>query len=109
MQSEEWVSASAEGEEAAQQWAAARAAADAAAAARRHVQPAGGVRSRRPERSVPTITDMRQLQRCHYRGMCCAGCGQRFERGERVRAAGCGLVHPRSACVAAAEAGTESD
>ena len=85
------------------QWQAARASADAAAAARRHVLPVrrgAGRRERPPVRSQ----GLDVVQRCHYRGMSCAGCARSFERGERVRAAGSGLVHVRDECVAAVAA-----
>ena len=82
-----------------QQWRAARQSADAAAAARRHVQPvSGSTASRRQKPPVRTLRSMSEVQRCHYRGTPCAGCGQLFRRGERVRAAGGGLVHTGGRC-----------
>ena len=84
-----------------QQWQRARAAADEAAAARRHVlPPAGSARQRRYER---TTLGSSGWQRCHYRGTECAGCGQLMRRGERVRAAGGGLVHACEGCARHAE------
>ena len=41
-------------------------------------------------------------QACRYRGTRCAGCGEAFARGERVRGGGAGLVHDSWRCVASA-------
>ena len=38
------------------------------------------------------------VEACRYRGMCCAGCGERFVRGESVRGGGAGFVHRRERC-----------
>ena len=91
-----------EEEGAAQQWRAARASADEAAAARRHVLPAGRGEGRRQRPPARTLQQMGAVQRCHYRGTPCAGCGQLMRRGERVRTAGGGLVHAQGGCAAAA-------
>ena len=96
--------ATAGGDEAMQQWEAARVASDEAAAARRHVQPAGSVgRRRRQLPAVQALISPGELQRCHYGGTRCAGCGVFFARGERVCAAGGGLAHPGSGCAREAE------
>jgi hypothetical protein len=88
-----------------EQWRAARASADEAAAARRHVQPAGVGAGRRERAPVRTLQRLGDQQCCHYRGVCCAGCGLPFERGERVCSAGGGLAHRRDGCVEAAQRG----
>ena len=94
-------------DEADAKWRAARAAADEAAAARRHVLPATDKSRRRPA-PPRVLRDVGEWQRCHYRGTTCIGCGQRFERGERVLAAGCGLVHFGGGCSTRAAARCES-
>ena len=90
-----------EEEGATQQWQAARASADEAAAARRHVMPAGAKEGRR-QRPPVTTQRLGAVQRCHYRGTPCAGCGQLMPRGERVCSAGGGLAHARGGCAEAA-------
>ena len=50
----------------------------------------------RPERA---LLREEETQLCRYRGMCCAGCGAAFRRGERVRSAGGALAHTAAGCV----------
>jgi hypothetical protein len=85
-----------------QQWRAARASADEAAASRRHVLPAARTEGRRQKPPARTLQQLGAVQRCHYRGTECAGCGQQMRRGERVRSAGGGLAHAQGGCVEAA-------
>ena len=93
---------------AAQRWRAARASADEAAAARRHVLPVGSGMGRRQRPPVRRLQGLGAVQRCHYRGAPCAGCGQLFERGERVRTTGGGLSHPREGCIEAAQVAAQA-
>jgi len=62
---------------------------------------------RREQPPARTLQGLGGEQRCHYRGMTCAGCGLCFEHGERVRSAGDGLAHLRCSCVEAAQRGEQ--
>lgn len=91
-----------EGDDAAAKLALARAAADEAAAARRIV-PAGSGSSGRAEQRPPRgVVNATAVQVCRYRGMRCAGCGEAFERGERMKGGGFAFVHDARRCAESA-------